>query len=107
MTGETVTLHRHAAGGTDAHGNTTYTYTDETVEGAAVAPRQGEETGNNRDTAIVGLTVYLTHEVEMSPLDQMTVRGVRYSIVGEPGLWVSPHTGVTRGVQVALERIEG
>lgn len=108
MIGETVTIHRHTPGPKDAHGNDgPATWTDVTVSGSAVAPRQGEEPGNNRDTVIVGLTVYLPPGTVVGPADEMTVRGGRYGVVGEPGVWTNPHTGITRGVQAALERVEG
>lgn len=107
MSGETVTVHRWASGGTDAHGNTTDTWTDATVDGVAVSPRQGEESGNNRDAVIVGLTLYFPAGTDLSAKDEVTVRGSRCQIIGEPGVWINPYTGVTRGVQAAVERVEG
>lgn len=106
--GETITVHRHTPGPQDAHGNATSFYVDEPMDNVAVAPRQDEEQRNNRDIAIVPLTIYLPPGERLEAADEVTVRGRRYKVVGgrqEP--WVSPFTGVEHGTQVVLERVEG
>jgi hypothetical protein len=107
VVGETITWHRHTAGAPDAHGNATSTWTDVQVSGVAVAPRQGEEPRNNRDMVILGLTVYMPAGTAIGAQDEVTVRQVRYRVVGEPGVWTNPYSGDTKGVQAALEQVEG
>lgn len=107
--GEPVTVLARTDGPPDAHGNPTYTWAPSaSVSALGVAPRQGEEdNAGGREAVIVGLTVYLPAGTQIAAVDRMVVRGETYQVVGEPGVWTNPYTGITRGVQVALERVEG
>lgn len=106
--GETVVVHGRVDGPPDAYGQPTFTWADLEVPGAGIAPRAGSEgAGPDRSTVIVGLTAYLPAGTMIGPRDEVTVRGERYVVDGEPGVWRSPLTGWQPGVEVALSRAEG
>ena len=80
--------------------------TSTVIHGCAVAPRSSSElTDPGRLAVIVGLTVYLPAGSVVSPQDRMLVRGDLYEVDGEAGVWVSPFTGWSPGVEVALRRV--
>lgn len=111
MRGEEVTVLPRVDVGIDEHGNPSPTWPDPgfTVRALGVAPRAGDEDDSrrNREAVIVGLTVYLPADTPIDAVDHMRIRGLEYEVIGEPGLWSSPYSGVDRGIQVALERYEG
>ena len=39
--------------------------------------------------------------------DRLRVRGLVYSVIGRPALWVSPYTLTTAGLVVELKSVEG
>lgn len=78
-----------------------------TLAATAVAPRTSAEENDNRDAVIVGLTVYLTPGSDVVAADRMTVRGVDYEVVGEPGDYRNPYDPSIDGMQVDLERVAG
>ena len=119
--GELVWILPRQSGHTDAHGNIVWDWPDPPESGesdtaaipvpdAKVAPRTSptnETPDPTREAVIVGLTVYLPPGTRMAAVDRMWVRDDIYHVIGEPGVWVNPWTGVEKGVQVALERTEG
>lgn len=106
--GTTVTVTRRTAGADDAYGNPTYTTTTSTISNCGVAPRQaGDTTDAGRQGVIVGQTLYAPAGADIQADDVITIAGEDYRIVGDPGAWSSPYTGLDRVVQVALERVEG
>jgi len=108
--GETVTILERVQTGVDRYGKPVYEWPEPGVEvaGCAVAPRMSEEPAEvNRNRVITGLTVYLPPGTQITPHDRLVVRGVTYEVVGEPGDWRSPYSGVARGIEVAIQRIEG
>lgn len=107
--GEPVTIHRTAAtGAVDRYGNPTDGPTQTiTVTGCAVAPRSTSEENTDRAGVITGLTVYAPPGTRINPADRLHIRNALYEVEGEPGIWVSPFTGVEAGVEVAVRRVEG
>ena len=85
--------------------------------GCAVAPRAetpqvGGSEQQNRDTVIVGWTVYApaapASKMPLRTTDQVMVRGVKCGITGEPGDWGrSPFTGTRGPIQFAADRVTG
>lgn len=109
MTGETVTVLRGVTVA-DRYGDTTVDWTTPartTVHGAFVAPRSSTEAGNGRAGVIVGLTAYLPPGTRVTAADRVEVRGVTYSVEGEPGDWRDPFDGIAVGIEVALEAVHG
>ena len=52
-------------------------------------------------------TLYLRSDPGISPLDEFSVRGVRYEVEGDAAVWVSPHSGRLAGCEVALRKGTG
>lgn len=89
------------------------------LKGCAVSPRAetpqvGGEQQQDRDTVIVGWTVYVppgqpNHaRLPLRTTDQATIRGVVCDITGEPGDWGrSPFTGTRGPIQFAADRVTG
>ena len=89
------------------------------LEGCVVTPRAetpqvGGSQQQDRDTVIVGWTVYVppgqkNHaKLPLRTTDQANVRGVKCDITGEPGDWGrSPFTGTRGPVQFAADRVTG
>lgn len=79
------------------------------IPGCAIAPRPlGETSERGRQGVIVGYTIYLpAGSPAILHTDQIEVRGAVREIDGEPAEWVSPFTGWTPGVEVAVKGGEG
>jgi hypothetical protein len=110
--GETVTLHRSGVTGQDEYGNDVYGLVDIPIHGCAVWPRSSSRQGTSEDndarfTVISGLNVLVPPGVEVTPTDEMTVRGERWEVDGEPGRWRSFFTGREAGTELALRRVTG
>ncbi|HEY9370168.1 hypothetical protein [Streptomyces sp.] len=80
----------------------------------AETPQVGGEQQQNRDTVIVGWTVYVPADqppgarLPLRTTDQVMVRGVKCDITGEPGDWGrSPFTGTRGVIQFAADRVTG
>ncbi|MFJ3289991.1 hypothetical protein ACIPMW_32485 [Streptomyces sp. NPDC086669] len=74
-------------------------------------PTVGGSQQQDRDTVIVGWTVYAPAGHERMPLrttDKARIRGVTCEITGEPGDWGrNPFTGLRGLVQFAADRVTG
>lgn len=106
--GQTVTVIRRTANGTDDYGNVTYTTTSTAVAGCGVYPRNlGDITESGRDGITIGLTVHLPPGTDIRGTDSVTVGGANYRIIGDPGVWHHPMSGWRPGITVDLERVEG
>lgn len=104
--GETVTLHRRTLGSPDSDGNDTYTDSDTTIRGVAVYPRESTELVQGGDLNIIGLVAVFKPAITLAATDELTVRGVRWAVDGDPGQYVSPLTGATL-TKVNLTRVTG
>lgn len=87
------------------------------LEGCVVTPRAetpqvGGPQQQDRDTVIVGWTVYAppgpVAKMPLRTTDDAVIRGVRCEITGEPGDWGrSPFTGTRGVIQFAADRVTG
>jgi len=87
------------------------------LAGCAVTPRAetpqvGGAEQQNRDTVIVGWTIYApaapAAKMPLRTTDQVMVRGVKCGITGEPGDWGrSVFTGMRGPIQFAADRVTG
>ncbi|MBP2341119.1 hypothetical protein JOF41_007373 [Saccharothrix coeruleofusca] len=87
------------------------------VPGCALAPRTSSEREEQRDTVIVGLTLFAPHGADIQAQDLVRLPADRmvpaiyhdtvWRVQGEAGSWASPLTGWTPGVEIALERVTG
>lgn len=105
MIGETVTVHHPATWATGSYGERTVaTWDDEDVERCAVAPGETMENLDRQATLAVEWTVYCPAGTTVEAEAQMTVRGVRYEVDGEPADWTNPYSGEAKGVVVKVGR---
>lgn len=75
---------------------------------AVTAPRSSGEDDDRGRSVIVGLELFAPDpEADIRAADQVLIAGTVWDVVGEPGRWVSPHTGRPAGLQVALARRDG
>lgn len=101
---------RASPGGHDEYGDPVAGTTQRIpVTPLGVAPRMSEESNaRGRDGVVVGLTVYLPAGTDIHYTDQYEDdSGVVHDVLGEPGVWSNPFTGLAAGIQVALKRAEG
>lgn len=83
------------------------------LPGCVVSPRAetppvGGAQQQERDTVIVGWTVYAPAGHALRTTDGAVIRGVRCEITGEPGDWGrNPFTGLRGVVQFAADRVTG
>jgi hypothetical protein len=74
----------------------------------ATAPQVGGPEQQDRDTVIVGWTVYAPASKALRTTDKAVIRGVTCEITGEPGDWGrSPFTGTRGVIQFAADRVTG
>lgn len=106
VNGESVVQHTRTRGAADSLGNDTWTEVDKTHAGTAVYPRESVELIQGQDTNIAGLVAVFKPAIVVLSTDQITVRGERYEVDGEPGQFVSPLTGTTL-TKLNLTRVEG
>lgn len=52
-------------------------------------------------------TLYLRRDPGIGSMDEFSVRGVRYEVEGEDGVWVSPYSGRLAGCEVTLRKVTG
>ena len=99
---ETFVIHSRGVTGRDADGNDVYGDTDTTTTGV-FAPEGSTELIQGQNTVLTHPTIYLEDGAPVpSPTDQVTVRGVRYDIDGQPQVFHNPFTGYEPGAVVKL-----
>jgi hypothetical protein len=112
---DTVTVHRRATAGRAPLGNETFTFTDVDYPGTVVwtefasptrSNRGGEQT-NDGDLLPERLGMLMPQGAQIDAYDEVTVRGKRYEVTGEPLEQISPITGRDVGVSVNLHRATG
>lgn len=105
------TVDRIRADDKDVYGDPSSEVDTKTIEGASVAPRLSTDTsGEARDGAVVGLTLYAPHGADIVRTDLIVIDGDAmhpYKIDGELGDWSSPLTGSRPGFTADLIRAEG
>jgi hypothetical protein len=78
------------------------------IDGCAVAPRDAEEDRDNGRQAIIhGYNVYAPAGADILPTDRIRVRGEQHEVDGEPGVWTSPYSGGTKGVEIRTRKVTG
>lgn len=112
LNGETVTVHPYNGTARGGHGNTTGSFgPDRMVDGCGVdALYQTSEPDNpNRSQVIVGFTVFGPYNIAITAKDEVTVRGIRCTVQGDPaaGRMRNAFTGTELGCQFAVRRVEG
>jgi hypothetical protein len=109
--GETVVRIRTGASpGDDRYGNPLPGVDVETpLEGAAFDPGGSlEPVEVGRAAVVTTPKLYFQSEaVDLVASDLVRVRGLAYTVQGDPAVWVSPFTGETAGTVVELKRVSG
>lgn len=91
---EPVILHRHVSDTEDDSGNEVPQYVDDpNVPPAIIYPNVSSESNPPAGMITAGLTCLWLEAVPVTGLDEITVRGVRYKIQGDPGELHNPHVG--------------
>lgn len=105
----TVTVVRSTPGGTDAYGDSTSSTERRTlIHGAIIAPvRSTEVTGDGRSAVIVGYTLFVPSDTDLTTNDTIEISGAVFKVDGQVADWVNPYTGDRRGIEVRLRRVEG
>lgn len=104
---ETIVVHRPLAA--NRFGEAGGWEADREVTGCIIVPRSEsgvDETTFRQQTTIVGVTVYAPPFTDVEPTDQVTARGVRWQVDGEPGDYRSAG-GRRKVVAIQLRRVEG
>ncbi len=105
--GSTITIHRRTGSTAGRDGAQTYVTTPILIPGCAVWPRVSAETVQGQDLVITGITVFAPAGTVVLATDTVTVDGLTYNVVGDPGSYSSPLTGTRSGVEVQLLRATG
>ncbi|MBF4578956.1 hypothetical protein [Frigoribacterium sp. VKM Ac-2530] len=104
---EAVQQHTRTPGPPDRYGKPTHSENTRKVDGVGVAPDTGDENAaTSDDTNSRRLTLYMPANSTVTDTDEFTVRGVRYSVIGDPNDWRSFYTNHRPGIVVKLERTE-
>ena len=102
---ETFVIHSRGVTGQDGDGNDVYGDTDTTTSGV-FAPEGSTELIQGEDVTLTHPTLYLEDGAPVpAATDQVTVRGKRYDIDGEPQVFHNPFTGYEPGAVVKLEKV--
>lgn len=105
--GEPVDVHRVSGRSRDGDGNTVREFEDQTYTRTSVASRFSQEFDDgSRDTALVGYSVTFRPAIALASADEMTVRGRRCAIDGEPLQYNNPFTGATQ-TRAVLKFVKG
>lgn len=102
---ETVTLHPMS---TDEgrYGENASAGDDVVITGCFAWPRGSAETGDIANTVVTGMSLVVPPGApEIKPVDEISYRGKRYKVEGEPGEYRMG--GRPKGTIVALERVTG
>lgn len=79
---------------------------DHDIPGCILAPRYSSEVTDNRQTIIVGFSLYGPPDSDILATDRVrTPDGNFYRVVGEAAVWESPYSAWTPGFEAALERV--
>lgn len=104
---ESATIVTRTKSGTDSDGNPIWVDASTAVTGA-FAPAGSTELVQGQDTVITNPTFYLSAGSPVpTATDQLTVRGVRYEIDGEPEVYMNPFTGTRPGAVLRLNSVTG
>jgi hypothetical protein len=106
---DTITVHRPTFGA-DRYGDTaTVTaWTDHTVDRCRLAfTGSSDRTDTGRDGSFTTATLYAPPGADIAARDEITVRGKRYQIDGEPGEWRPVAGTLPGGTEVRLRRAVG
>lgn len=104
--GESVVIHSRSVGSPDADGNDTWSDVDTTIDGVTLYPRLSVELVQGQDTNVIGLTAVFIPAIVLVATDEISARGSRWAIDGEPAQYHSSLTGKTL-TQVQLTRVTG
>lgn len=102
---EQVIIHRPLAI-LNRFGETTGWEPNRSVRRCIIVPRTSDERNDRQVTTIVGLTVFAPPGTDVKSTDQVTARGARWQVDGEPGDYRSAG-GVRKTVAINLRRVEG
>jgi hypothetical protein len=107
--GETITIRRRAASGTDEFGNKTYTTTNITIRDVLVGIGTTDEPVDAiRRPVDASLTVYLPGGTQILDGDIFVIRSSLWEKDGRAGEFTNPFGGsFTGGVVVPLRRRDG
>lgn len=96
---------------TDRYGGTIRDWdnaVEKALDGWSVAPRhEAEDHDNGRQGVLVGYTLYGPAGTDVLPSDRLVIRGATHEVDGETGVWTSPWTNVTAGVEIHAKRVDG
>lgn len=107
--GESVVRHVYAAGVDDGYGTGPGSFEDEVWTGVAYAPAGATEQLADGSTRVIATaTLYDPLARPVDPLDEFTVRGVRFMVdASASGVWRSPFTGWQPGGTISLKAVSG
>lgn len=103
---ESIVRHRPSTE-IDRWGDPTSAEPDLLIRGCVIVPRGiGGELNQNAHTVISGLQVFCPPGTDLRPTDEVTARGARYEVDGEPADYRSA-AGQRKTVMVNLRRVQG
>ena len=105
--GQTVTLVKRAVSGQDDFGNDEYAETLVDAYPCVVQPAGSNETIQFTDQVSTDLTIFLPYGTDIEAVDAVEVDGVRYEVMGDESVWVSPFSGRTSPIQIRVSRVTG
>ncbi|TFD58017.1 hypothetical protein E3T43_07140 [Cryobacterium sp. Hh7] len=75
------------------------------VDIIAFAPRGSDESATTAGQKVItGGTVYGFPGLILLSTDRLDIRGETLQVEGESGLWASPYSGESKGIEVAVKR---
>lgn len=81
---ETVVLHRRVLTGQDGYGIDIYSDADSAIDGSVFVPGGSVEQTSGQDLVVDRPQVYLPAGTDVTSIDAITARGMRYEVDGTP-----------------------
>ena len=91
--GEPVVVHTRTITGQDSDGNDVWTDTDTPYPRVTLYPRESIELVQGQDLNVIGLTAVFIPSIALDSTAEITARGSRWKVDGEPAQYHSSLTG--------------
>lgn len=106
--GETISIKRRSATGTDDYGNPVYTFTNITIKDALLAIGGSDAPiSTERDAIDAKISIYLPLSANVQDDDVFTIRGSEWVQDGTSEKWIPPFTGLEGGQMIPVRQRRG
>jgi hypothetical protein len=98
---------RVLSGAVDAYGNDVYTEQNVTVPNCVFQPGGSGENLAFADQTNTNDSVFLPAGTDVTYLDAIIYKGIKFEVTGVPNQWTSPFSGRVSPIRVEVNKISG